>query len=423
MQQNEHDLAEFELFTNSKFDPVQVLSRLLQSTNVLDDTELDLETAAKKLHFDAKECTRRIRAITAENNSELINNVAVITTYSEHVRQNIVPQANRIETAYQRIKNEVVRPYEDATRLQSALKAIHATLALLRGAGIFLLFVRQLQDCEKAHGSSDDPNDALRLAKLIKNFLQIYSHDVWSLHGGPDLTSLEIVRGYQSTVQSKAAKFVSELKTKVVHELGHQTSLNAQKSTLQNNLLALYELDEAQLFVLIEDAIQNSVKVVLVSLLRTLQSQRNLAVNFNDVNMTARSFVASMSGLLDKCTPSSSDQPSAKTLLRRLEDHLGRTEESSLAGFYWLKMAKLYKKNILAILAKRGPVAGNLTNNRLQIVESVQAVFEVPGRDYLVDSLGILSNHQQATAQKELRRNSHCNESAHNKRIHDVQSL
>lgn len=391
LQEVLQNLNDFETFIRSNFDRVQVLARLIQSTNVLDDTELDLETSAKKLQFDSKECNKRINTITATNHNELVSNISTVGTFSDSVLQNIVPQANRIEAVYQKINNEVVRPYEEAAKLQGALKMIHSTLALLRGSGFFLLFVRQLQECEKSYEASEDLKDALRLAKLMTQLQKLYSEGVFASNNGVDLTSLEIVRSYRHIIQSKATNFVSALKTKVSYELGHHTSFHSSNMALQNNLLALYELDQEQLFTIIMEVFLKSIQVSLSLLSRSLQSQRSLLVNFADTKQSASSFVNTMTDLLQNSNIT--NDRSGGSLLEKYATHLKMSQDGFVADYYWSKMAQLYKKNILTTLAKGGPIARNLQNNRAQILEAVQSAFDEPGRSYLMDALSILNNH------------------------------
>lgn len=391
LQEDVHNLNDFEIFIRTNFDRVQALASLVQNTNVLDDTELDLETSAKKLQFDAKECNKRIGTITATNHNELISNISIVGEFSDSVLLNIVPQANRIEAVYQKINNEVVLPFEEATKLQGALKMIHSTLALMRGAGFFLLFVRQLQECEKAYETSEDPKDGLRLAKLMTQIQSVYSDGIFASNNGVDLTSLEIVRSYRPLIQNKASTFVSVLKTKVSYELGHHSSFHASNTALQNNLLALYELDHKQLFIIIEEAFQKSIQVSLLLLSRSLQSQRNLLVNFGDAKQTASSFNTTMTNLLQNSTVVS--KKSGSPLLGKFAFHLNNSKNCFVADYYWSKMAQLYKKNILNTLAKGGPIARNLQNNRAQVQEAIQSVFDEPGRSYLMEALSILSNN------------------------------
>ncbi|WPK27245.1 hypothetical protein PUMCH_004622 [Australozyma saopauloensis] len=384
------DLTEFEPFLAAKFNAVTTLAHMVQATNVLDDTELDLETAAKKVQFDQLECAKRMDDITAAHHTELISNVCSVETYSDAVLDHIVPLATRIEQAYQRINNEVVRPYDDAVKLQGALKTVHSIMTLLRGASFFLMFVQQLQECEKAYEASDDGKDVLRLARLLKQLSLVHKKEFLALRTGTELTQLAIVRDYEPVIKSKFEAFLVELKLKVSHGLGHHTSFNKKNVVLQQNLLALNELGQDQLFAILKEVIQKSVQISLTLLSRSLQSQRALEVNFSDVNGIATSFISTLLGLLSNCSVASSEQAAANnTLLKTFEQNISESIET----FYWQRLAQSYKKNILTTLAKGGPIARNLQNNRNQILEAIASTFASPGREHLTDVVNILNNH------------------------------
>lgn len=391
--EREKEIGDLGAFAKINFDPIESLSSLLQGTNVLDDTELDLETSAKKLQFDKKECRSRMESITANHYEQLINNVSSVRTYSDSVLGRIVPLATRIELAYQRINNEFVRPYDEAAQLQASLKMIHSTVSLLRGAGYFLLFVQQVQESEDQYHNSDDPKSVLRLAKLLKQLLLIYSNELLWAGSGVSITSLELIRSYRSIAQTKTADFVSELTSKVAHGLGHHTSFNASNLSLRNSLLALHEMNLNLFITKIEEVIFKSTQIALALLSRSLQSQRTLDLTFSDVKTTASSFVKTMSDLLLACEFNSAECESQKTLLQEFEKHLVSKGGNSITDFYWLRLARLYKKNILATLAKGGPVARNLQSNQPQMTQAVEATFDNPQRAYLLESLSILVNN------------------------------
>lgn len=393
IDERDQDLKDLEAFAEVNFDPVQTLSKLLQRTNVLDDTEFDLDTSAKKLQFDAKECKSRMKSVTANHYDQLIDNVSSVGSYSEAVLERIVPLATRIELAYQRINNEFVRPYDEAAKLQSSLKLAHSTLSLLRGAGYFLLFVQQVQESEDQYLNSDDPKIVLKLARLLKQLLLIYSNEVVWVGNGVNITSLELLRSYRSIAQTKAKDFISDLNSKVAHGLGHHTSFNASNLSLQNSLLALHEMDLNLFFSKIEETIFKSNQIALVLLSRTLQSQRNLEMTFSDVKSTASSFIDTMCDLLLTCKLNRPEQDSQETLLQAFEAHLVSKNEDSISDLYWSRLTRLYKKNILATLAKGGPVARNLQNNKVQMTQAVEATFDDPQKAYLLESLSILVNN------------------------------
>lgn len=391
---NRQELGKMDLhvFKKAQFSEIKTLSDLIQLTNVLNDTELDLDTSAKKIQFCLSECSQRMKSIATEKHNELIQNLHKVDSCSDLVLQQIAPVASRIEQAYQRIESEIVTPYDEAVKLQGAIKMIHSTLLLLRGAGFFLVFVQQLQEYEALYESSEDPKTALKLAKLLKQVQLVYSNDVFWTGSGVRLTSLELIRGYRLIVEEKTAKFVSDLKTDISHAFGHHTSFNEENLILQSNLLALLELDKELVFLILDEVIVKSTQVALSLLSRSLQSQRNLQMNFTDVNLSSSSFVAKLCGLLRNCRVNAPNQASESlTLIDLFEVYLSQMDQNSIENFYWFKLAQLYKRNILSTLAKGGPIARNLQNNREQVSEAIRDSFSIPAGKYLLDAVSILN--------------------------------
>lgn len=392
LEEKTNQFQEFEKYTRKAFDPISTLCQLLQGTNALDDTELDLESSAKKIQFDSKECKKQIETISGNHHDELIRNVSTVGSYSESVLKQVVPLAARIEQAYQRINNEIVLTYDDAMKLQGALKMVHSTSQLLRGAGFFFMFIQQLQECEALYESSNDPKDVLRLARLLNQLSQIYSQKLLLLSKEIDLTCLDLIRGYRNTVNAKSANLVSEMKTKVPHGLGHHNSFQASNVSLQSSLLALYELEQQLMFNILNEAVLKSVQVSLALLSRSLQSQRNLGLNFSDVNLSATAFLNTLKGLLQNCKISKLEPGSLDvTLLESYQTYLRLIDESSLEDYYWLKLAKFYSKNMVSTLGKGGPVARDLHSNKQSIVETISTSFESPAREYLTNTLNRLN--------------------------------
>lgn len=389
------DLEDFEAFTEPDFSPTGFASTLLLATNVLDDTELDLATAIKKLKFDANECERRMEKLASNNYELLIANLGNIDSTRALMEEKINPLVTRMNKAYERIHNDIVEPYDDAVKLNGALKRVHSTASLLRGAGFFLLFVQQVHDCEVSLEKSDDNKDVVRLAKLHKQLSDFFSKVVMQFKAeGTDLLSLKLIRDYQPVFTAKNEQLIGDLSSKISNDLGHHSSFVHDNKTLQNNLVALHTLDlEEFLLVINKMAIAKSIHVALNLLTRSLQSPRNLTAVLAEVKQTSAVFCSTLAALLENCIAATSEagQPT-QTLLQVFASSLEDGQTADVEAIYWSRLAYKFKKSIAVTMARGGPIARNLRSHYSVISESTDSVLDEPAATNIKDALTIIAN-------------------------------
>lgn len=380
------EVEDFEAFLEPGFDPLPFASSLLLATNVADDNELDLGTPIKKLQFDALECDKRMEKLASVHYDQLIDNFSKIESTRTLMAQNINPLVERVKKSYSRISSDVVTPYEEAVTLNAALKRVHSTLRLLRGAGFFIVFVQQLQDCELALEALNDNRDVVRLASLHRQISDFYTKTMED--GEPDLLSLKLVRDFQPMHQVKTANLASELTSKISNDLGHHSSFHAQNEVLQNNLLALYTLDSSEVFSVLENgAISKSVQVSLTLLTRSLQSPRNFNLVLGEIKQSSSLFVSTLSALLDNCRIPNAN---SKTLLEQFQR--SNLDGNDIEHVYWTRLAHKFKKNIAVTMARGGPIARNLKTYAAGITTSIQSVFEGTPQEVILDAVSIIGN-------------------------------
>lgn len=387
------DLEDFEAFLEDGFDPLKFSASLLLATNVADDSELDLWTPIKKLQFDANEVEKRMEKLASLNHELLIKNFSKIESTRTLMDAQINPLATRVKKAYERIEKDIVKPYDDAVKLNAALKRIHSTLNLLRGAGFFLLFVQQLQECEKSHESLSDNRDIVRLARLHKQVGDMFTKDVFPTSDDPvNLLSLKMVRDYQPIFLVKTAELSSELSANISNDLGHHSSFVADNEQLQNNLVALSILDEAELFSVLEKgAMSKSIQVALTSLTRSLQSPRNFEVVLSEVKNSANAFITTLSNLLHGCHLTKADgRQLPETLLAGFEQSLAK-EGSTIHDVYWTRLSYKFKKNLAATMARGGPIARNLRSHHSAIRENVRTVLDGHAQKAMADAITLIA--------------------------------
>ncbi|GEQ68160.1 hypothetical protein JCM33374_g1827 [Metschnikowia sp. JCM 33374] len=390
------DLEDFEAFLEDDFDPIRFAASLLQATNVVDDTELDLSTPLKKLQFDVNECNKRMESLSSTNHKELLYNVDKVEVNRKLMDEIINPSTARLKTAFDRINKDVITPYEDAVKLNDALQRIHQTCMLLRGSSFFLVFLQQLTECEKSLQSSDDNREVIRLAKTYKQLASFFSKTSSPLKGSTaDLLSLRLIRDYGPLLQVKSAEFIADLTSKISNDMGHHSSFNSKNTVLQNNLLALYIMDSQEFTSVIDrGAMTKSIQIALAQLTRSLQSPRTLAAAFSEVKQSSANFSATLSVLFDNCKVTKIDPKSDNsTLLDVFLSSLSDTDGTSVEEVYWSRLAFRFKKSVAATMARGGPIARNLRSQYNVLLESATSALEGYSADQVKDALSLIGGH------------------------------
>ncbi|CAI4726287.1 CNT_collapsed_G0046990.mRNA.1.CDS.1 [Saccharomyces cerevisiae] len=159
-----NDLEDFESLLEPDFDAKQFGNDLLKATNNNDTTILDLNTPLKKLNYDLHEIDSRIDQLMNSNPLEIIE----LIYKNEHVNSTIVgelkPSLGYMNMSYDRLKNQVLDPYERARKVQLALSKVYQTSFLLRGALLYIHLSNKLNALSKTAQLST--STAINLASL-----------------------------------------------------------------------------------------------------------------------------------------------------------------------------------------------------------------------------------------------------------------
>ncbi|OBA19287.1 hypothetical protein METBIDRAFT_46973 [Metschnikowia bicuspidata var. bicuspidata NRRL YB-4993] len=389
------ELEDFEAFLGDEFDQTRFAASLLQATNVVDDTELDLSTPLKKLKFDVNECNKRMESLASAHHNQLLRNIDKVEVNRKLMNDIITPLTARLKSAYERISKDVISPYDDAVKLNKALQKIHQTSKLLRGTSFFVVLLQQLHECEKSVQLSEESKEVVRLAK---NYTQIASffknpEDV-AKDSSTDLLSIKLIRDYSPLFQVKSAEFIAGLEEKISNDLGHHSSFNANNSSLQNNVLALYVMAPQQLSSLIDrSAMTKSIQIALAQLTRSLQSPRTLASAFAEIKQSASNFSSTLSALFINCDALEAvGDMEPLSLLNNFILSLPDAHGSSIEDIYWSRLAYKFKKSVAATMARGGPIARNLKSQHTVLLNSVDSALEGTTAEMIKDALSLIGS-------------------------------
>lgn len=367
MTENKNGLEDFEAFLETSFQPLQFANDLLLATNDKNGSELDGLTPLKKLKFDIDECDKRMASIASTNYESLMSNFSQIEKTRSLVNEQINPLVERVNNSFERIKSGVIQPYKEALKKNNALKRIHLTLNLLRGAGYFMFLVQQLEEIEKLNTKAEDQSnlkkDIIRLAKLHIQISQLYKNEkeqnnLKIKNSNANILSIKLIRDYEAIQINKQNALINEWVQSISNDFNHHISFSVTNIELQNKLIALYTLNKKEYLQIIEKSINKHVQVSLTQLSRSLQSPRNFNAIINEVKDTSSDFLDKLENILSSCDISNTNNKDNTGNL--LDETISNNSINSLFDLYWPVLSSKFKKNIVATMARGGPIAKNL---------------------------------------------------------------
>lgn len=355
---------------------IQSAASLLLNTNVADDTELDVATAIKKLRFEIDECDRQMKSLARDHSNELVGNFHSAGATRDVVAGTLAPLVEAVRASYSRIDHDIVVPYKASIRRNDALKRLHGTLTLLRGATVFLSTAQHIGDCSE--------NDIIRLSRLYYQMTTFYQNAPQSV------LSLALVRNYKATFASNCSRLENSLSEAITADMAHHTSFSPSNEKLRTSLVALYSLNPESVFPLLErSTVAKSVQVSLTSLSRALQSPRAFSTAIIDARDSCNSFCANFLDILHRCIVAENDNLLRLFLLWK--------NVESVDVLYWDLLAHKFKKSIAATMARGGPIAKSLSTNSDNMMLSVHAELTGVGEALFVDVLATTTTKESSS--------------------------
>ncbi|KAK9370794.1 Golgi transport complex subunit 5-domain-containing protein [Lipomyces kononenkoae] len=223
--EEEDEYIDYALFTSPDFAPIAFCNSLVLATTTAADTEIDLAPAEQRVMFDLEEIEKLLLKETTQNHSTLLPHAAKINQVS-NILNSTKSSLSSVTTSFQRLENAVLKPYNVALPIYTALTKLHATANLLRSVTWFMYLVRQFQAVQtqlaqlKLSSSPSSttttvgstgtgattttttiiearPNDADRLSvRAARNFAEINRH----LANFPRLRSVRVVTEIENGV-------------------------------------------------------------------------------------------------------------------------------------------------------------------------------------------------------------------------------
>lgn len=287
--------------------------------------------------------------------------------------ESVKPSINQLKLSFQRLNDEIVKPYNQCTNLQMALKRIHQTNQLLRSLTYATHLLAKIEELDKSENAlATKPFKTLNtLASLLREFSNYIRKS--------NLGMIRIIRDYSqfTTILMKRCDTVIQYQTKNLLKFpiqeyvnpAHISTNNPEEKSLFNIISASVSLDIKKATAIIElfytASSKHSVNLILRNLnntkylppyIRSLERPAKLvsqlekelkAIKMNDASTSLWNF------LLD-------DEPFV--LLTRDE-----MENISLLDKFWRDVALGIDSGVKEIVNKGGPIVNSLKKIKPQL--------------------------------------------------------
>ncbi|KAH3673026.1 hypothetical protein WICMUC_003939 [Wickerhamomyces mucosus] len=345
---------EYEDVIDPSFDPITFSNDLLLATNSTPN-ELDLSTSIKRINFDIQNIDLQLDKISGEEHENLVQEIHQDVNSKQLLSQLSEP-LNHINTSFQRLDKDLIKPYNDSIKLQDALKKIHSTAYLLRGVETFTQIIEQI---EEISNSKNFDSTILKNNKTLLKLSNLYQNLQSHIDENSNLKSLKIIRDYETIAKSRKNHLI-DLLINFIKQINEKTKLN--ENELSTLLQSLYILDSKSLIGTISSIINVNITVSSNLLIRSLNSPRSFDSTFKEVSNKGL--------LISKISQSLSVLKinEDKSLLNFI---LAQLELIDLLSTFWRDIAKNFGKKFKETYNKNTSVGKLLAQNKSQFKKSI----------------------------------------------------
>ncbi|CAI4050155.1 hypothetical protein SKDZ_14G2700 [Saccharomyces kudriavzevii ZP591] len=371
------DLEDFESFLEPDFDAKQFGNDLLKITNSNDATILDLNTPLKKLNYDLHEVDSRIDQLINNKPLEMIE----LVYRNEHVNSTIVdelkPSLEYLNMSYDRLKTQVLDPYERARKVQLALSKVYQTSFLLRGALVYIHLSNKLNTASKI--AQLNISTAVNVASLHYQ-LQI------TLEENENLKSLRKIKELeQKIVTPNKRELITFLSLQMSKECLNSVKIKSNKEIISQLAYSLFLLSPQEFASSINKIILSNVTVSSQILSKTINSIRIFPEAFKDVVEKGYN-IYTLETILrniktDNVTAAAKSSVANKAHLSHLLSEYTSTRNikagpSTPRDLFWNKVSSNFKKDFEISVNRGGPVGKALLKNKDFIIGTIKQNME-----------------------------------------------
>jgi hypothetical protein len=356
----EVDSGDYDVFLEQGFSPLAFANSLVLATNTSLDVEVDLDAPSRRLGYDLEEIERLIESIASDNYEELLDQASSV----QHAQEALKPlktSLDHVNFSYSKLQRDVVKPYEKAFKLHTALKKLHQTSSMLRALTWYLYLARQLATLMGPETSNSNYRAALSLKEVQKQ-----------LEVNPSLKSLQIVRAHENSL----AWVEDHLKSQSQHKI--RTFTMVQDTTdVSYAFLTLYLLDPSSLVMAVDSFLRAQVTSAVTNVSRSLPGSISAIEGaVNDARNRARSLNAITSALESSKAPTeqredvSGHETPGMTLLTFIKSSL---DIKSMISDFWRDVASELDGRTREFVSRNPVAARSLAGNSARLKDVIRS--------------------------------------------------
>lgn len=409
------ELKDFDNVLQDPFSSVKFANDLLLMTNngSSNDTNaeaqnsnsvIDLDTSIKKINFDLNEVDKLYEGTLSQNSSILINQMYESRQNNDNISKSLLESLNFVESSYERLNNEVLKPYELTQKLQSTLNKVHQTSTLLRDSLLYLhifnmiktltpqltsinnntksptLVNKRQKEDENGNGNNNDDDKAFLLLKLSSLYYQLQL----TLEKNINLNSLTRIKNLQSDwIKTNKRQLIKNLSNILYQYCNYLNGSKKERKQLDDLNQLICKLARS-LFLLSPNDFNSSINRFMESLI-TVNSQLliktiNNVKEFPSALSKVTKNVESLNILQDLLSTVTIDTLTQKNLISIIlinnSSSSSSFANSSLEDMHWMKVSQLFKKELEISFNRGGPVGKNLLKNKSFLKDTMHEYLE-----------------------------------------------
>ncbi len=391
---DEPSYIDYEAFLDPDFSPTSFANSLVTATNNPSDTPLDLSTPLSRVLFDIQEIDTHIDTLTTKSALPLLTHTKDQADAGQRIINEVEAQVATLTDGYERLEKEVIQRHEVANEVRIAVERLWQTVKIGRAVGRCLLLGRQLEAQmaevgNRAAAKKEDHKAMIRASHTLLSIRQLLSAS------GPDeegehLSRVDLISHLQSsllspsdsTLRSRSQQIIREFSMSSLATAGGPTTyaqFEETKLRTTSALLTLQVLSPQLLLSALQSYLRTSLTSSLASIARSLTTLPTLDRTLLEVSARCQNIVA-LESLLDivkaplhTTTDSPSENPeSAEEPSNLLQPLLAALDTSSLPSYFWRSLAEGLAGRVSDFVARGGPGARTLRNQRDKLRESIR---------------------------------------------------
>ncbi|KAH3901292.1 uncharacterized protein SCODWIG_02008 [Saccharomycodes ludwigii] len=374
-----HIDEDFGAYLEESFSAFQFSNTFLKATNPtiidnINNTEtgtitttteptLDLYTPLKKIKYDLDEIDERIDNALKSNYENILTNIDKLNKIGTEIIPKLLnPSVEFLELSYNKLNEQVLKPYTKANNLQISLSKLHQTSMILRD---FMIFSNLVLQCDY-----NISNKANMSVNQLYNLASIHSQIDFNLQENPILGDLLLVQDVcKNTIQPQRKQIINHLSDQMLKLCLNNHISNKNEELLKNLINALLLLSRHQFNSVLDKILLSKISTTTAILNKTItsiksfQSAFDQAMTINDSIINIEKVLKDIKITTDNGSVSTSTTTATTTAYKEFMSKK-KSSNKSILFIYWSMIGRIFGKEFQTNLKRGGPVGKSLIQNR-----------------------------------------------------------